>query len=222
MDKDNKWFKSIEGVLYDKAVTKMLLFPRNNPIKIYKEPDTIVGEFSGNMVARDYSLLNNLEEITFSRNSKNQTVGYMVSCKKLKKVTLPKNVITVFGGDIDDDGVFRDCQSLETVVFEKGSKTKYIPSRAFEACEKLKHIILPSSLTRISYDAFNGCKGLEKISFSKKLTQIGASSFNGCTSLKDVKFAKKSKLTTISDNAFEGCKSLKKVVFSKKTKDDRQ
>ncbi len=217
VDKDNKYFKSINGVLYNKKVTKMLLYPRNNPIKKYKEPDTIVGEFNEKFMnyIRDYSKLNNLEEITFSQNKKNETVGYVVGCKKLKKVVIPKNVITVFGGDIDNDGAFSYCENLETVIFEKGSKTKYIPSLTFNNCNKLKNIKLPKSLKLIGYYAFYKCTSLKKITFPKKLKTIDEGAFHSCTNLKKIKLSKSIK--KIKANAFRKTK-LKKVVVYKSTK----
>lgn len=215
VDQNNNWFKTIDGVLYNKDITKMLLYPRNNKMKKYREPDTIVGQLNGVMSIRDYSCSNNLEEIVFSHNAKNETVGYMVSCPNLKKVRIPSNVISVFGGDVDKDGVFRDCKKLQTVVFEKKSKTKYIASNAFSSCEKLKSIKLPSSLVSINAEAFYKCSSLKKVSFPKKLKTIGYKAFYNCKRLKNIKLRKG--IRTIKAYAFRKTK-IKKVVIYKSTK----
>lgn len=69
-------------------------------------------------------------------------------CTELKKVTL-KNGVRSIGED-----AFRDCSSLESVIFENTVLEK-ISDGAFWGCSALSSIALPDSVTEIERNAFS-------------------------------------------------------------------
>ena len=88
----------------------------------------------------------------------NKVSAYSISeCPNLRKVTISKDV------DFIDMMAFANCENLEEVVFEEGSKLKEIGSNAFYYCTSIKEIELPNSLEVINYSIFNGCSSLEKL-----------------------------------------------------------
>lgn len=85
------------------------------------------------------------------------------------------------------------------------------------ACEFLKTVILPDSVTRIKMRAFHKCIHLEKVVFGEKLAGIGWAAFQGCTSLKKVKVPEE---TTIEDGAFEKTTEIVRVPKNQSASND--
>ena len=109
---------------------------------------------------------------------------------------------------------FRNCTSLQTVTFEKGSQLKTIESSVFSGCTSLTSIEIPASVEMIENSAFNGCTSLTTIEIPASVEEIRGYAFKGCTSLKTVTFEKGSKLKTISNGAFAFCWALTTVDMS--------
>lgn len=152
-------------------------------------------------------------------------------CTGLKKVTL-KNGVRSIGED-----AFRDCSSLEGVIFENTVLEK-ISDGAFWGCSALSSIALPDSVTEIERnaffetglrniqlpaqlnklgtDAFRNCTSLDKIDIPAGLTQIGPDTFcnTGLTSV-----TLHEGLTKIEDGAFHDCLKLKKIRIPKSVTD---
>lgn len=152
-------------------------------------------------------------------------------CTGLKKVTL-KNGVRSIGED-----AFRDCSSLEGVIFENTVLEK-ISDGAFWGCSALSSIVLPDSVTEIERnaffetglrniqlpaqlnklgtDAFRNCTSLDKIDIPAGLTQIGPDTFcnTGLTSV-----TLHEGLTKIEDGAFHDCLKLKKIRIPKSVTD---
>lgn len=93
------------------------------------------------------------------------------NCKKLKKVTVGKNVTTI------GSNAFYGCKKLTTVTF-KGVSVKTIGASAFRNCTSLKKITIPKGVTTIGQNAFRNCKKLNKITIkSTTLKKIGSKAF---------------------------------------------
>lgn len=93
------------------------------------------------------------------------------NCKKLKKVTIGKNVTTI------GSNAFYGCKKLTTVTF-KGVSVKTIGAGAFRNCTSLKKITIPKGVTSIGQNAFRNCKKLNKITIkSTTLKKIGSKAF---------------------------------------------
>lgn len=86
--------------------------------------------------------------------------------------------------------------------------------------EDLVELVIPASVTKISFSAFKNCKNLTKISYMSltdeegtivKDLSIGLRAFEGCTSLTEVTIP--GRMSTMGYSVFEGCTSLKKATF---------
>lgn len=113
-----------------------------------------------------------------------------------------------------------------------------IGASAFEGCEMLTGIVMPSSITKIGNFAFKDCKRLEiiadekdrSISIPKKVKSLGKRIFDGCEGIKTLEiqaevigegtfasmpsletFTVSSNVKTIKKHAFESCTKLKLV-----------
>ena len=122
-------------------------------------------------------------------------------CIGLKKVTL-KNGVRSIGED-----AFRDCSSLESVIFENTVLEK-ISDGAFWGCSALSSIALPDSVTEIERNAFFET-GLRNIQLPEKLTLIGGGAFCNCKNLKQVQLPPQ--LKELGEGAFFNCENLTQI-----------
>lgn len=122
-------------------------------------------------------------------------------CTGLKKVTL-KNGVRSIGED-----AFRDCSSLEGVIFENTVLEK-ISDGAFWGCSALSSIVLPDSVTEIERNAFFET-GLRNIQLPEKLTLIGGGAFCNCKNLKQVQLPPQ--LKELGEGAFFNCENLTQI-----------
>jgi hypothetical protein len=81
---------------------------------------------------------------------------------------------------------------------------------AFEGCERLTSVTIPSSVTSIGVVAFSGCKGLTSVTIPDSVTSIGNYAFEECSSLTSVTIP--SSVTSIGVGAFEGCERLTSII----------
>lgn len=122
-------------------------------------------------------------------------------CTGLKKVTL-KNGVRSIGED-----AFRDCSSLESVIFENTVLEK-ISDGALWGCSALSSIALPDSVTEIERNAFFET-GLRNIQLPEKLTLIGGGAFCNCKNLKQVQLPPQ--LKELGEGAFFNCENLAQI-----------
>ena len=122
-------------------------------------------------------------------------------CTGLKKVTL-KNGVRSIGED-----AFRDCSSLESVIFENTVLEKSSDG-AFWGCSALSSIALPDSVTEIERNAFFET-GLRNIQLPEKLTLIGGGAFCNCKNLKQVQLPPQ--LKELGEGAFFNCENLTQI-----------
>lgn len=122
-------------------------------------------------------------------------------CTGLKKVTL-KNGVRSIGED-----AFRDCSSLESVIFENTVLEK-ISDGAFWGCSARSSIALPDSVTEIERNAFFET-GLRNIQLPEKLTLIGGGAFCNCKNLKQVQLPPQ--LKELGEGAFFNCENLTQI-----------
>ena len=98
--------------------------------------------------------------------------------------------------------------TLEEVVVpstHNGLPVSIIGSNAFNGCETIKSVTIPSSIKEIHSSAFEG-SGIETITIPSTVEMVGEYAFLNCTSLSDVELQEGFK--NISIGMFKGCTSL--------------
>ena len=121
--------------------------------------------------------------------------GAFKNNKKIKKVTIGKNVKTI------GKEAFSGCTKLKTVKL--GGSVTSIGDKAFYKNTTLTSISLPSKVSTIGKSAFEGCKKVTSVTIGKNVSKIDSKAFYGCSKLKTLTI-KSSKLTTkkIGSKAF--------------------
>ena len=104
---------------------------------------------------------------------------------------------------------FQNCQSLASITIP--SSVTSIGAYAFSFCSSLTSITIPSSVTSIGDRAFWYCSSLTSITIPSGVTSIGENAFGNCSSLTSITIP--SSVTSIGGHAFSGCSSLTSVTI---------
>ena len=195
---DNKNFSSVDGVLFNKDGSALMVYPKGNGRNTYTVPDG-VAQIGGSA----FSGCKNLREITIPDSVTEICNDAFSGCKNLTEITIPDSV-TEIGND-----AFSGCKNLREIAIPD-SVTK-IGSSAFYDCTRLAEIVIPDSVTEIGSSAFSGCTSLSKVDLPKKLTTIDGGIFYGCTSLAEITIP--DSVTEIGSSAFYRCTSLAEIVI---------
>lgn len=169
-------------------------------LKKYIKELEIHGNAGMNMPEQCFYDVPNIESVVIS-DAVDVPRDMFGKCTGLKKVTL-KNGVRSIGED-----AFRDCSSLESVIFENTVLEK-ISDGAFWGCSALSSIALPDSVTEIERNAFFET-GLRNIQLPEKLTLIGGGAFCNCKNLKQVQLPPQ--LKELGEGAFFNCENLTQI-----------
>ena len=161
VDKENAELTAEDGILYDKEMKKMLVYPKMKTATAYDMPDSVV-ETDGN-ICNPF-----LRSISFSENPEYKKATGCVNCDNLESADLPDNVSEVGG--------FVGCDKLVRVRFSKNLKK--IHDGAFENCISLTEISLPDGLEEIEADAFRWCHNLKKVELPDSVISVGKGAFS--------------------------------------------
>ena len=135
VDPLNGAYTSVDGVLFNKDRSKLLLCPQGK-LGNYSMPDSVV-------VIGTSAFLNctNLTGITISTNVAYIAIWAFEGCSGLTRITIPDSVTNIqdapYGKGVDG-GVFYDCFSLTNVVVGKG--LSYLGIGAFFECTNLHSV----------------------------------------------------------------------------------
>ena len=107
--------------------------------------------------------------------------GAFYGCTSLKKIHIPDNGKSCIGL-----GHFKDCPDNAKIISSKFWDSVGVKTLA--DFRNLKKVILPDSLTKISYGAFSGCTSLKEINLPDSLTAIGDGAFYGCHHVMEITY----------------------------------
>lgn len=222
VSKNNQYFSSENGILYDKKKKVLLQCPREMEGDIII-PETVV-KIGDNAFFNCYYLTS--ISIPESVTSIGKYAFHF--CLRLLNATIPKNVKSIGVGAFAGEARMSDIQVSEDnkyftsengILYEKKKKVLIqcpraksgeikipesvtnIGEEAFEYCQNVTSIIIPESVTNIGRVAFESCENLTSVIIPQGVTQIEESTFAGCSSLKSVTIPKT--VTSIDQSAFD-------------------
>ena len=131
-----------------------------------------------------------IEEIVLPDGVTKAENGIFSYCTSLKRAVLPETLEEI-GYDL-----FFGCEELEETRLPE--KTRTLGGGTFMNCRKLKEAYIPPFLERLPNNMFNGCS-FEKVIIPETVTEITYASFRECGNLKYIEFEKRAKPPRIAD-----------------------
>ena len=201
VDPKNKYFKSIDGVLFDtygRSIGSLLYYPDQKRDKTYRVPT--IAPKSGTPKSIHYIYNKHLEHLIFGKDYWSMNIPLL-------------NVKTLTA-----DGTIRLCgpiyaPNLKTVIAKEGLKR----IAGFDGMKNLETVILPDSLEYIALDTFRGCSSLKNIKLPSSLKEIRGFAFTGCSSLKEIRIP--DSVVCLDADAFYQCPAkVQKASYLKKNK----
>ncbi|MBO4894110.1 MAG: leucine-rich repeat domain-containing protein [Clostridia bacterium] len=175
VDDENPAYTSVDGVLYSKDMTKIILCPISNSEyrtalylgvaapsdeesckEFLKETDDFFPAVEEDMSERIKNALAKSGALYEIPSTVTDIAPYCFSyCERLTKIDVPDGVKTI--GQMS----FFKCKALESIYLPDGLES--IGSDGLSYCESIKYIFVPASVKTIGHHAFFGCLGVDKI-----------------------------------------------------------
>lgn len=226
VSKANKFFKSENGILYNKNGNKLIAYPKKATATEFTIPDSVdeLGKsaFSGASLEKIKFTANspikelpnsvfagvNFKSIELHEGLEKIGKGAFRSCPNADIIAIPDSVT-----EIGDEAF--SWSNVKAVTFGENSKLTSLGNDAFYYCSALEEITLPKQLNKIEYETFYWCENLKTVNIGEGVTFIDALAFFGCSKLTTLNIPINSKLTKIVGRAFVGCVSLTEIYIPK-------
>ena len=197
IDPDNQNYSSVNGLLFNKDATQLILYPKGNGPS-YTIPSTMES-----IPAYLFAGCTFLKSVTIPPSIKNIEKYAFSGCTSLTTIKLPDKLTQI------SEGLFSECTKLDSIFIPNSVKS--LEMKCFKNCSSLKEIAIPSSVRSIGEWAFESCISLTSIDLSELDCTLGSGVFYKCFHLTDVKLP--FSLTDIPDNCFNSCTELNNITI---------
>lgn len=222
VDSNNKYFTSVDGILFDKDSTRLIKYPENRDGNSYEVPNTVK-----TIDANAFISCKNLQTIVIA-DSVEKIGDYAFDGSKLKTINLGGGITNIsnkpfYGAwNLTNINVITENDKYESengILFNKGKTIliKYppaiingevyeIPNTVVEIGpqsfyrSQIKNVIIPSSVKKIGSESFFQCYNLEEVNLPEGLERIEWRALYGCHKIKTIVVP--SSVTFIDGGAF--------------------
>lgn len=228
----NAFYRSSNGVLFDKSATHLLQYPggKSGP---YAIPATVsqIGDYAFSACTGLTSVLipdsvrrigndafdncTAMTNVVMGTNVAEIGAFAFWNCARLPAIRLPASVTTV------QALAFYACSALTGISVDAGNPV-YTATNGVLFDKTLTHLLqypggkagpytLPASVTNIADHAFDGCALLTDVTLGPNLVRIGDYAFCGCSGLSGINVPPS--VRHIGAHAFDGCTQLARLFF---------
>ena len=191
VERDNRYYASVDGVLYDASVRTLITCPPayRGAVSVPDGVTTLqTSAFYGCSKVSRVSLPSTITQMG----------TYVFAHSGLTSFTMPDDITVL------PNHTFEGCSALTSVDLH--DDVAGIGAYALAECINLRGIRMPESLTAMGEHAFYKCSSLEEVTLPLDVTSLPLSAFHDCTSLSSVTLPQR--LSSIGKEAFRNCKSL--------------
>ena len=175
VSRNNKYFSSKDGVLYNKKKTKLIAYPGGKKTSKFTMPSSVK-----TIVDSSFSDHKNLRNVIFTKNVKIIERWAFNQCEKLSSINIPKNITSIGWW------AFHGCHSVTKLTINANKNLK-IGDEAFSYLTKIKTLKVP----KVSgYGVFRNCYNLSSISIPSNVKTLTDEEFISCEKLKKVTIPK--------------------------------
>ena len=198
----NSKFSSLDGVLYNKGQTELLLYPAAKQDETFAIPNSVTS-----IASYAFQGARHLKTVTANALTGIGSSAFM-NCEALTSFTA-KSLDKV------ESQAFYECFNLETFTLTDDDSLTTIGGNAFNRCSSLTAAPIAGA-TSIEEGAFQDCTALTSLSFCETgSVSIGKNAFSGCTGLTELTFPEN--VTSIGYSAFGGCNKVTVITFKGET-----
>lgn len=222
VDSNNKYFTSVDGILFDKDSTRLIKYPENRDGNSYEVPNTVK-----TIDANAFISCKNLQTIVIA-DSVEKIGDSAFDGSKLKTINLGGGITNIsnkpfYGAwNLTNINVITENDKYESengILFNKGKTIliKYppaiingevyeIPNTVVEIGpqsfyrSQIKNVIIPSSVKKIGSESFFQCYNLEEVNLPEGLERIEWRALYECHKIKTIVVP--SSVTFIDGGAF--------------------
>lgn len=223
VDETNQYFKTQDGILYNKEGTKLLLTP------MMISGEVVIPEGVKRLEKSAFSDREKLEKIVLPDSLEYIGKDCFLNCPKLKAIYMGENVSFIGQGAFGGTGYYYNEKNWENGVLYIGSYavcsnlgyvteylkikegTRLIAAGCLSYNETLNRVEIPDSVLHINEFAFYYCKNLKSVKMSRRLTSIGEYAFGYCGKIYSIVLPET--LTTHGFSEFAYCAGLKYILF---------
>ena len=212
VDSSNSNFKAVDGVLFNKNITKLISYPANKDVTEYVVPSTVntIGSAATHGTVKLVTItipssVTNIEEYQFVNSEKLTTISVDANnpnYRDLDGVLYNKNITKIINYPTKKPG---EIYTLPNTV-------NTIGGYAFSYSD-LKEVEVPEGLINVNESAFKECKLLETVDLNEGLKFIGEDAFER-SSIMNINIP--SSIETVERYAFSECKNIKSITLPKK------
>lgn len=170
VDETNKYYTSVDGVLYDKGKKVLRLYPTGK-----KERNYTVLKDTSEIAPYAFTFNTSLASVTIPDSVTKVGKSAFRYCSSLQNITIPS------GSSAIEEDTFSECTSLKNIIIPETVKT--IGFWAFSGCTSLTSAIISEGVQIIRTGAFSGCTSIKSIFLPESLEIIESQTFELCSSL---------------------------------------
>lgn len=222
VDSNNKYFTSVDGILFDKNITRLIKYPEKRDGSSYEVPNTVktidADAFISCKNLQTIVIADSVEKIGDSAfyGSELKTINLGGGITNISNKPFYEawnltsiNVITENDKYESENGILFNkgktilikCPpvTMNGEVYEIPNTVAEIGAQAFFTSH-IKNVIIPSSVKKIGNESFFACSNLEEVNIPEGLEQIGWNAFCRCHKIKTIVVP--SSVTFIGGGAF--------------------
>ena len=195
---ENPQFQSLDGVLFNKTLTTLIIYPQGKPGPVYHIPDSVTA-----IKQLAFSGVNTLTRIVIPPGLTSLGYAAFDGCFGLVSIDIPDGVSSI------GDYAFSYCTSLTNITISDSVTS--IGERAFFNCTSLTNITIPDSVTGMGGFTFKDCTALTSVVISDEMVSLPLWIFQGCSSLTHIVLP--DEMISIGFFAFADCTSLTSIII---------